>query len=90
MIDTGPILRKVADLADELEAMYGEDARIELAMVAVEVSVEDNDGKRTTIVEHRSTTYSTAHALGLAELLCDSLREPFERDPDDGPDDLVD
>lgn len=77
-IDTVPILAKVAELADELEDRYGDDAEVGAALIIVEVLVGDDDG--TNVVEHRSTTRSTAHALGLASIAALSISTPDNED----------
>lgn len=88
MIDPAPLLELVARLADELERDYGPEAELVVALIAVEVLVPDDSDDELaecgSIIEHRATTKSTAHALGLVELVSDSLRSGYDRgDVDD-------
>jgi hypothetical protein len=83
VIDPTPLLELVANLADELDRDYGPDAELVVGLIAVEVLVpddsDDEDADAGSIIEHRATTKSTAHVLGLVELTNDSLRSDYER-----------
>lgn len=89
-VDLTALMRKVAELADDLERDYGPDARFEAGVVVVEVIVgDDEDGTRGdgSRLDYRSTTRSTAHAIGLLELANDGMRDPFVNvDPDEDED----
>ncbi len=86
-IDPAPLLELVAKLADELDVKYGPAARLELGLVIVEILVPDGAADDPladagSIIEHRSTSKSSAHALGAVELANDSLRATYERGDD--------
>jgi hypothetical protein len=70
VIDPGPLMLKVAELVDDLNADYGDDATITNALIAVEVVEGD-----LVHVEHRALSASTAHAVGMAEICKASMLE---------------
>lgn len=88
-LDLSPLLRKVAELADELDRSYGPEAIVGEGIVAVEVLVRDadTDEVESVSIEHRCTAQSTATAVGLAALAMQSLTSPFDPDEEepDGP-----
>jgi hypothetical protein len=63
-IDITPLLTKVAEFADEIEAEYGPEAELVSAVVWVEISHENDDGDDVTTVEGRSLDSNT-YAVGI-------------------------
>jgi hypothetical protein len=75
----------VADLLGDLQAEYGDDFQVLDAVIAVEVLPSNPDDAEGwgSIIEHRSTTHRTTVAVGIAELLRESLTAGYERAEDD-------
>jgi hypothetical protein len=82
MIDAGPLIDLVATLVNELNENYGDDARLELGVITLELSTDETRNlelEEGAIIEHRSTSVSAAHVLGALELAADSVRSGFVR-----------
>lgn len=78
-LDTTPIGRAAAELMERVADEYGPEARLEAALVLVDVSYVDEEGDDCTTVQWRfvgpeaGRTLSQAHAIGMARLLRDGL-----------------
>jgi hypothetical protein len=86
MIDPGPIIDIVANLVNDLNDEYGEDAELHCGVIVLELLEDEDSEYAGSIIEHRATTRSTATVLGTLNLATDSLRSGYDRGDDEVPD----
>jgi hypothetical protein len=74
-IDSTELAQLVASFMDDLEKDYGEDAVLEDAVIAVEISSTDDEGDDISTVEARSIGKRNTVAIGIAERALDAMRD---------------
>lgn len=73
-IDSTALAQLVAEFMHDLEKDYGEDAELEDAVIAVEVSSTE-DGEDFSTVEARSISKRNTVAIGITERALDAMRD---------------
>ncbi len=64
-VDTAPLLRKVAELADDLERNYGSDVELVDGVILVELRGTDSDGDPISTVEARIVSNRNTVGIGI-------------------------
>ncbi len=66
-VDTHPIGQLVAEVMDEIEKSYGEDASLGIFAIVAEINIDEDDGPGTTHVIYRCNDNRTWIQSGLFE-----------------------
>lgn len=66
-VDTHPIGNLVAEVMDEIEETYGDDASLGIFAIVAEINIDEDDGPGTTCIIYRCNDNRTWIQSGLFE-----------------------
>jgi len=82
-VDTHPIGNLVAEVMDEIEKTYGEDAQLGIFAIVAEINIDDGDGLGVTHVIYRCNDNRTWIHSGLFEAAKHAAMNPAPLDEDE-------
>lgn len=82
-VDTHPIGNLVAEVMDEIEETYGENASLGIFAIVAEINVEDEDSLGVTHVIYRCNDNRTWIQAGLFEAARHAAMNPTSLNEDD-------